>query len=388
MKYIHSFLFVLFIAASTNSFAQVANLRKAKTNLETFQKFSEAGTAELGKSGLTAAKEAIDEAIVHEKTSANPEVWTYYSIIYANLANLEKSEDYEQKAVAGIAKATELDTDKKNADNIKVAGQILLANSYNKGKEAWDKQDFVSAYKAFDGALAYAPTDTTLIYYSGIAAIQNKDYENAIKKYTQILDYPDYPEYKSVVVDLPKLYLSAQDTANALVFAAKAVELLPDNNDAAIQNIELNLSAGNASKIISQIEAQIAKDPTNKFLQYYLGVAYNADNKEVEALAAFKKAVEIDPNFLEANVNAAVNIMNATRDKLFNLNEDKTLSTNDYNKKVDEIRKEILAAEPYLLKSAELEPTEVEHLKRLKNFYDFTQNEAKSVEIQAKIDAF
>src|SRR5690606_35189415 len=125
-----------------------------------------------------------------------------------------------------------------------------------------------TAYKVFNDGLKYSPNDTTLIYYSGIAAIQNKDYENAIKKYNDLLAYPTFSEYNTVLVDLPKLYISAQDTANALIFAAKAAKELPDNNDAAVQNIELNISAGKAAEIIKDIEAQIAKDSNNKLLNY------------------------------------------------------------------------------------------------------------------------
>src|SRR5690606_40806442 len=87
----------------------------------------------------------------------------------------------------GIKKATELDKENKNAENIKVAGQVLGQFNFNQGVAAWEKQDFKTAYASFDNALNFLPGDTTLTYYSGLAAIQNQDYTNAIEKYKQLI---------------------------------------------------------------------------------------------------------------------------------------------------------------------------------------------------------
>lgn len=388
MKYSKSFLSLIFLASlSASAFGQASNLRKAKTNIENYEGLRQTNGTELGKTSLETAKTAIDEAIIHEKTKDNPDTWATYSLVYANLALINKSDDLVAKASDGITKAKELDTQNKHTSYITTAGDLLNQYAYAMGKEAWDKQDFPSAYKAFDNGLKINPKDTSLMYYAGIAAIQSKDYPNAIKKYNQILAYPTYSEYSTVLLDLPKLYISAQDTANAILYAGKAAKELPDNSDAAIQNIELNITTGRAKEIIKDIESQTQKEPNNKLLFYYLGVAYNAAEEPDKATKAFIKAVELDPNFLEANVNVSVNILNAARDKVFTLNEKKDLPANDYNKQIAEIRKEITAAEVYLLKAAELEPTSLEHVQRLKNFYDFTQNEAKSVEYQKKIDS-
>lgn len=100
-----------------------------------------------------------------------------------------------------------------------------------------------------------------------------------------------------------------------------------------------------------------------------------------------KKAVEIDPNYNDANKNAAATIINSVRDQLNALNENKTLSNNDYNKKVTELKEKIKEALPYLEKSVALNPKDVDALKSLKGYYDFQQDEAKSNELKAKIDA-
>lgn len=380
-------VFSLLVAAGTTSFAQSGNLRKAKAALQKFEELKTAGSAELGKSNLDAAKEAIDLAVAHEKTKEDPDTWTVYALVNANLAATANAAEAATAAQEGIAKAKELDKEGKHAENIKVAGQVLGQFNFNQGVAAWEKQDFKTAYASFDQALTFLPGDTTLTYYSGLAAIQNQDYPNAIEKYKLLIPAKEFSSHKAVMVDLPKLYLSAKDTASAIEYAAQAAQAYPNDNDAAVQNIELNLIVGNEAKVVTDIESQIAKDSNNKSLYYYLGIAQSAANNNDKAIEAYKKAVAIDPNYSDANRNAAATIINGVRDQLNALNDDKSLSNTDYNTKVNALKEQIKEALPYLEKVVELNPADSDALRSLKGYYDFQQDEAKSAEIQAKIDA-
>lgn len=380
-------LFSLLVVATTTAFAQNGNLRKAKSGLQKYQELQSAGSPELGKGNLEAAKEAIDLAIEHKRTKDNPETWTIYALVNANFAALENSEEAAAAAQEGIQKAKELDEDEKNQENIAAAGHLLGQYNFNEGVGSWEKQDFKSAYASFDKALTFLPGDTTLTYYSGLAAIQNQDYPNAIEKYKQLIPEKEFSSHKAVMVDLPKLFLSAKDTTNALEYAAQALAAYPDDNDAAIQNIELNLIVGNEEKIINDIENQIAKDSDNKALYYYLGIAYSAAGNNEKAIESYKKAVELDPDYVDANKNASATIINNVREKLNALNDDKTLSNSDYNVKVTELKEEIKDALPYLEKVVQSNPDDVDALRSLKGYYDFQQDEEKSAEIQAKIEA-
>lgn len=375
------------VAAGTGVYAQSSNLKKAASNIQKYEELRSTGSAQLGTNFLQTAKEAIDAAVLHDKTKDLAETWTYYSLVYASLAVDQKSEENATKAAEGIAKAKELDKDKKNASNINVAEQNLYSFNFNHGVGFWDKKEFQAAYDAFNQALTYMPGDTTLTYYAGLAAIQNNDYKNGIDKYKQLLDKKNYSQHKAVLVDLPKLYLSLKDTTSALEYAALAAKEYPNENDAVIQNIELNLIVGNEGKIITEIESQIAKDAKNKNLYYYLGIAQSANNNADKAYEAYKKAIEIDPNYNDANLNAGVVLMNAVRDQLQKVNDDKTLSNNQYTAKVTELKERIKPAEAHFLKVIESDPKNESALRGLKGLYDFLQIEEKAKAIQEKIDA-
>ncbi|MDH5827072.1 tetratricopeptide repeat protein [Sphingobacterium sp. SG20118] len=385
---IKSLLLLAAIAsAGTSVYAQKNNVNKAKTGIAKFEELKAAGTAQLALPNLKTAQEAIDLAIVNDKTKENPEAWTIYSLVYANLATLDKSAEDAKKAEDGIAKAKSYDSDGANKDNIRIAEQVLGQFNFNNGAEEYQGQKYKEAYDSFEKALVYLPGDTTLIYYGGISALQINDYDKAIAKYKQLIPVKEFSSHKQVVVDLPKLFLSAKDTTSALEYAAKAVELYPEDNAAAVQNIEFNLISGREKEIVAGITSQLAKDPNNKSLNYYLGIAQSANKNDEAALEAYKKALAIDPDYFEANTNMAITMMNGVREKLNVLNNDRTLSQAKYNEGVNKIKEEIKPALVYLTKAVELQPTNIDALTNLKNYYIFMQDEAKTSEVTAKIDA-
>lgn len=379
-------LILLLACSSTFAVAQTSNLRKAKSSIVKFEELKGVGNPELGMSNLKDAKEAIDKAIEHDKTKDLAETWTIAALIESNIALAENDEVASDRAVTLAAKARELDTDNKNEENIVVAEQTIGQVKFNQGVAAWEAKNFKNAYDAFDSALKFLPGDTTLTYYSGLAAIQNEDFPNAVAKYKELLPNKEFSQHKVIAIDLSKLYLSMQDTANAIIAAQEAVNLYPEDNDAVIQNIELNLIAGNETKIISDIKEQVAKSPDNKNLHYYLGIAYSEAGEIENALQSYKKAIEIDPNYLEANTNTAVTIMNSIRDELNDVNANKELSNTEYNAQIEAIKNKIKEALPYLTKVVELEPNNADALRNLKSYYDFMQDEEASADLQKRID--
>ena len=380
-------IFAAIFVSAGSLFAQTSNIKKAQTNFQKYYEFKQTGTAKLGESFLNTAKEAIDAAVVHDKTKDNAEAWTYYSLIYGNLGVDNSNADDIAKAQEAISKAKQLDTDKKQEENIKNSEYNLYAFNFNQGVAAWEKQDFPGAYNAFNSALTYMPGDTTLTYYAGIAAIQNNDLKNGLEKYLALSERKDYSEHKKIVKDIPNLYLTLADTTNALKYAEMASKMYPEDSEIVNQHINYNIALGNTSGIMNDLKAQIAKEPTNKTLYFYLGIAESSLGNNDNAYQAYKKALEIDPNYLDANINAGVSLINGIKDELQGINNDKTLSNAQYNAKVEALKEKVKPAEQYFSKVVEAEPNNESGLRGLKSVYDFLQNEEKAKEVQARIEA-
>ena len=380
-------IFAAIFVSAGSLFAQTGNIRKAQTNFQEYFKVKQAGTPQLGAKFIATAKEAIDAAVIHEKTKESAEAWTIYSLVYGNIGADNNDEESMNKAKEAISKARSLDKENKNEENLKNSEHNLYAFNFNKGVAAWEKKDFTSAYNAFNDALIYMPGDTTLTYYAGIAAVQSNDFAKGIEKYLALKDRKDYSEHKKIVKDIPNIYLSMNDTTNAIKFAGEAAKMYPDDNEIANQNINYNIALGNTTGILGELKSQIEKEPNNKTLYFYLGIAESSLGNNDKAYEAYQKAITIDPAYVDANINAGVSLVNIIKDELAVVNADKALTNNQYNAKVTALKEKIKPAETYFSKVIEIESDNESALKGLKSVYDFLQVEDKAKAIQEKLNS-
>src|SRR5690606_10569192 len=306
------------------------------------------------------------------KTSQLAETWTYYALVNADLALLdstEAAEGYIQTAVEARDKAVSLDTEKEHEQNLSILNSILAQHELNKGVAAWDSQDFATAYTAFDKGLNYLPGDTTLLYYSGLAAVNSQNFEGALEKYIELVPIDSFSNNKQVTLDVSRIYLMQGDTSNAIKYAELGATKYPDDPELATQNIELNLMAGNEEKIINTINSQISREPDNKNLHYYLGIAYSALEDVEQAEAAYRKAVELDPNYLEANINLGGLILNKGIDQ-FNKTNNASLPQAEYDAEIKKAYDIFDSALPFLQKAVEVDPNSFLALTNLKKYYE------------------
>ncbi|SFC09992.1 Tetratricopeptide repeat-containing protein [Parapedobacter composti] len=384
-----SILLGTLVLTASVAFSQTSNLRKAKASYDKFTQVKSMGTPELGANDLNTAREALEKAIEHEKTKDLAETWTYYALVNADLALLDStdaSDGYIKKAVEAREKAISLDTDKQNEQNLSVLNSILAQRELNSGVKAWDSQDFQAAYQAFNNGLTYLPGDTTLLYYSGLAAVNAQQYDKALEKYVELVPVDSFSNNRQIILDVSRLYLMEGDTSNAIKYAELGVQKYPNDKELATQNIELNLMAGNEQGVISAINDQVAKDPDNKNLHYYLGIAYSATNDVENAEAAYRKALEIDPNYLDANINLGGLILNKGIDH-FNKTNNANLSQSEYDAEIKKAYDIFDQALPYLEKAVEIDSKSVLALSNLKKYYEIKENKAKVDELDQRIDA-
>jgi len=386
---VKSILLGTLVLASSAAFPQTSNLKKAKASYNKFNEVKSVGNSALGIGDLTIAKEALDKAIENEKTMVLPETWTYYALVNADLALLDSTEaadQYAQKAIEARRKAISLDTEKENEQNINIQGSILAQYELNKGAKLWDDQDFLGAYDAFSNGLEYLPGDTTLLYYSGMAAVNAQDYEKALTKYVELVPIDSFSNNRQIILDVSRLYLMQGDTTNAIKYAEIGTQKYPEDGELATQHIELNLMAGNDEQTIKTITDQVAKDPQNKNLHYYLGIAYNETGDVEKAEASYKKALEIDPDYLDANINLGGLILNKGIDH-FNKTNNANLQQAEYDKEIQKAYDIFDSALPYLEKAVEIDGKSQIALTNLKRYYEIKEDKAKIDELQARLDA-
>jgi tetratricopeptide (TPR) repeat protein len=387
---LRSILSLALLLLTTVAFSQTSNLRKAKTSYTKFSDVKSVGTPQLGMNDLNTAHQALIKAVEHDKTKDLAETWVYYGLVNGDLALLnqgDKAKEYFDIAVDAIAKAKAMDAQNEHSENITALSYILAQYELNFGIKAWEEQDFKAAYDGFDKAEKFIPGDTTLLYYAGAAAVQSQDYDNALAKYIKLLDAPEFSSHKQIVLDIPRIFLMKTDTVEAVKYVNKGMEIYPEDNEVATQYIEYNLMVGNEKEVIGSIENLVSKDPNNKQLYYYLGIAYGSSENMDKAEEAYRKALSIDPDYVDANINLGGLILNKGIDNWNIVNNQRDITQQQYDAEIEKTFAIFDSAYPYLQKAVDLNDTNLIALANLQKYYQIKDNQEKAAELQAKIDA-
>lgn len=407
---------------SVAAFAQKGELNNAKDKYTSYDvERANKLTQPKGKTDLQDAKTSIDKASVNEKTSGLPLTFALKGAIYSSLA-LEDSVPATSMpnfkiADEALTKAKSLDSAKQeNKDLIHKAYLNLAQYSFDKGRAEFQNKKYADAYKDFDYFRQVLPTDTTALYVTGLAAsnagVSDPKYNAyAIDNYTKLIA-TNYSQNPTIYEDLASIYIANKDTAEAFKIAGEGVAKYPNNNDLRRREIEIGLQSGKQDVLISKIETAIAADPKNKTLYYYEGLTYSQiaesygaqqkkaklpadkaafEQKKVENYAKsaeqYKKAVAIDPNYFEANLNLGYVLISPAIDEYNAANQLPANKQKEYDAAIAKSKADFAAAKPYLLKAVELNPKSVDALNNLKTYYLGVQDNVNANATQKKIEA-
>lgn len=392
----------ILLATGTTVFAQKAELNSAKSNFDAYEGLK--SNPKLSNVSLDKAKASVDKAVVHEKTAADPEAWAYKALIYTGLAERDSANVQAQtatltEAIAAVKKAVDLDTKGLQKATIQKANDGLYNLHIRKGYNEYKREKYVESYTSFVAAAPFieVEADTLGNYYAAIsaqnAAVRDKDeagrkkyYGNAIDRYNNLLK-SNFSYLGDVYSNLSVLYAANGDTAAAIRIAGEGAKRFPTNSVLATREIELSLMSGKGKETIDKIKAQFAKEPKNKVLPYYLGIAYNDLKDYKSAEEWYLKALEIDPNYGDAAINISGIIMNSGIDIYREANALPANKQAEYAAGMKKADAEFARALPYLIRATEIAPTKELAWKNLKAYYDIKNDKVKSNEIKKKIES-
>ena len=335
---------------------------------------------------LDKAKTAIDEASAHETTIGMAKTWYYRGLIYQKIYKHEKYGNLDADALItayqAYQKALDIEPKYEFAAEIN-QNKLVIANlMFQAGVDNFSFKKYPEALKCFEDVLLIIPNDTLATLNAAYSAEKAGDKAKAKGYYNQLISW-NYNEPKMYIF-LSSIYKSEGDTANALATIQKGRKQFPSDNSLVIEELNIYLATGKDMEALEMLNVAIQSDPMNPNLQFAQGTVYDKLGRKTEAAESYKKAINLKPDYFEANYNLGAMYFNEAAEMANKANDIK--ENNEYNKAKKQFDAKFKEAQPYLEKAHELNPKDTNTMISLKQLYARTGENEKYDQMKAKLD--
>jgi len=296
-------------------------------NFESMQKFLTAAvvvaisTTSLGQKEVVSAYNAnkegdyataatyIEQAVENPKANIKNKTWRYRGDIYLNISRdsalFAAYPDALVKAKESFMKAIELDPKGSYAQETTIGlGQVQMQAS-NAGIGSYNAGAYGPAGQLFDLAAeiasAFETVDTMAVYNSALCYEKAGNLEMAVTRYQDCaaIGY----QVPNVYLFISNLYRNAERVDEALATLQAARELYPREQSLIIEELNIYLTNQEFDKAKENLAIAAEQDPTNEILWFSLGSVLDNLGNSDEAIGAYIKALEIAPDYFDANYN-------------------------------------------------------------------------------------
>ena len=280
-----------YVKAYTNPTANLSTgIDKQTFSLMAGEKPSAVETVTLD--GQTYEKQVLSRANVYFNQGGQ---LAFYELTKPSVAG-----DPLDKAVKAYAKAFQLGAKEKEVD---AAIQNIVGYYYQDAISAYTLGNLAKASDLFGKAAAASMTppsskiDTNAVYNAAFTAANAGNFARAKEYYNKCLDL-GYTAEGSVFAALSNCALADKDTTAAKQFLADGLQKYPDNPSILTNLINLYIQLKeDPKKIVELLDEAKAQMPDNPSLYYVEGNILMGIKEYDDALKAYKKASEIDPNY-------------------------------------------------------------------------------------------
>ena len=219
-----------------------------------------------------------------------------------------------ENAFEAYKKAYEIDV-KHSKDKDVAAGLQNISTKYvTEGMNKYTLGDYAAASKKFGAAAAVAAEqplnkiDTTMIYNAGFTAWMVKDLESAKAYFEKCLDLGYYYEGGEVFAKLGDIYTQLENKEAAVKVLEDGFVKFPQSQSILIGLINFYLTDENSdtNRLFELLDVAKKNEPNNASLYYVEGNINKQLGKIQEAVAAYNKCAEINPNYEFGFIGAGI----------------------------------------------------------------------------------
>ncbi len=266
------------------------------------------------------AKKWIDLAAENELTANNPKMWYYrgktYLAIHTDKAWQNLDAEAVEKAAISFINCMKTDVKKLYTDDCKklvwVAGIGLFDNAIMFAQ----KNEFSTSMRYYNLIFDIIPLDednnlkrnniTAEVVHKNIAytALKAKDPSTAKIHFQKLID-SNFNDPK-IYLNMAKIYLDQKDTISALKYIEQGKAIFDDNLNLITEEMNIYLVQGKTDILIAKLSESIEANPDNELLYLNRGMMYESKKNHDSAALDYKKAIELNPDQLDANYNLGV----------------------------------------------------------------------------------
>lgn len=421
------FIILVFLFVSM-TFAQKKELKFAERNIKS-EDFSAA------KQNIELAEKLISQM------DAKTTIKYHYLKGVANYANGGSNIEESSVALENLNKAIDLESTSSTkvytpkAEELRIA---MLNRFVEDSKKSLDQEDFKSAYLNLEMSYRVSPNDTLYLYNAALVATENKDFDQALSFYTELIDLnftgittnyyatekatgedqlfaaPDQRELfikagthenptdvelesveMNVLRSMAAIYKNNKDYEKSLSFIEKAKNINVDDINIILLESNIRWEMGDVESYEKLITRALEIEPENVDLHFNLGVIASDKGDKEKAMDHYNKAIEVDPTYTKAHLNAAALVLQKEQSIIEEMNSLGT-SNADYNR-YDElkiVREDLYkSAIPYLESVYKLDNNNLSAVRTLRNIYsaiddmdNYNKFKAIAEDIEGKID--
>ena len=220
-----------------------------------------------------------------------------------NLARAYRESGNLEAATHAITETLRLDSNYQRAHEL---ANLIKQAHYNRGITYLNDERYSEAITAFQNAITLDPDFTTAHYNLGLTYLKMETYSRAVDALQKTITLDR--SYKAAHHTLALAYLGQQDLGKAREAARDALKLDVNYQPARslLEAIDPSFTPSETQPAMpSGPEQPIKQQPAAKPRQethYELGIAYRNAKMHTEAIAEFRKAIDLDSDFAAAHV--------------------------------------------------------------------------------------
>lgn len=294
---------------------------KPATWLRLADAYMDAYNAPMGNGWIGANKQELTFLMGNEKPTSTQTVtlagenytketystMNYYFNANQQLAIIEVTapvyEDALDQALSAYIKAEEVDAKGSKAKDITTGIKNISAKYVEQGMNSYLFGDLKSASTYFEKAVKASESapdpviDTMAVYNAGFTAWMTQDYARAESFFKKCLDL-GYVEDGEVYAKLADIYSNLDKKDEAKSTLEEGFKAYPQNQSIIIGLINYYIESGEQpDELFALLDVAKKNEPNNASLYYVEGDIHNKLGHKEEAIAAYKKSNEINPDY-------------------------------------------------------------------------------------------